>query len=216
PRLGTINVHGSLLPRYRGAAPIQWAVINGDEKTGITTMLTDIGMDTGDMLLKEEIEIPIDITAGELHDRMSELGAQTLLKTLKTLESGQLKRMPQNPELATHAPKIDKDTGWIQWHKTALQIHNLVRGTSPWPGAFALLNGVKMRIWKTELISGLTSEKEPGTILKVDQEGMRVQTGEGVLLIKEIQMESSKRMTPYQYAMGHPLKEGMKLNGKEV
>lgn len=141
PRYGTINVHGSLLPKYRGAAPIQWAVINGETKTGITTMLTDSGLDTGDMLLKSEIEIPEDMTAGELHDRMSLLGAETLIQTIKKLEEGTLNPVPQDEGQATLAPRITKETGKIDWSSHARDIHNLVRGTTPWPGAYTFIEG---------------------------------------------------------------------------
>ncbi|HOK43938.1 MAG TPA: methionyl-tRNA formyltransferase, partial [Thermoclostridium caenicola] len=173
PRYGTINVHGSLLPKYRGAAPIQWAVINGETKTGITTMLTDSGLDTGDMLLKAEIDIPDDMTAGELHDRMSLLGAETLIKTLKKLEEGTLVPVPQDDSQATLAPRITRDTGRIDWSASARNIHNLIRGTTPWPGAFAFLDGQKVRIWRSavgEDRSDTGEKPDPGTIIGLDKE----------------------------------------------
>ncbi len=223
PRYGTINVHGSLLPKYRGAAPIQWAVINGDKVTGITTMFTDIGMDTGDMLLKEEIAIPDNMTSGELHDKMSHLGARVLIRTLKAMENGTLVRTPQNADEATHAPKMEKTTGQVDWTKTSLEIHNLVRGTSPWPGAFSYFCDCKMRIWSSKIIPdpGCGDSCPPGTILSIEENGMSVKTGDGALLINEIQSEAKKRMTPRQYACGNLLKCGMsfaecELNGKTV
>ena len=215
PRYGTINVHGSLLPRYRGAAPIQWAVINGETKTGITTMLTDSGLDTGDMLLKSEIEIHDDMTAGELHDRMSLLGADTLIQTIKKLEEGTLKPVPQDDSQATLAPRITKETGKIDWSSNARDIHNLIRGTTPWPGAYTFLEGKRVRIWRSAVLdlAGDTGDQAfPGTIIGLDQESMRVSTGKGVLEVFEIQVESGKRMTPYQYGLGHDeLRTGMKL-----
>ena len=153
PPKGTINVHGSLLPRYRGAAPIQWAIINGDKKTGITTMLTVLKMDAGDILLQKEIELDDEITAGQLYDRMSLLGAETLLETLQKLESGNIAPVPQPQCDTCYAQKITRETGLIQWDLPAQQIHNLVRGTNPWPGAYSWFKGERMRVWKTKVIN---------------------------------------------------------------
>ena len=217
PKYGTINVHGSLLPKYRGAAPIQWAIINGDEKTGITTMFTELGLDTGDILLKEEVDITIDMTAGELHDIMSELGAETLIKTIKALENGTLKRTKQDESQATYAQKIDKQTGIIDWSLPTLAIHNRIRGTNPWPGAQSTMCGKMFKICCSQMadIPDNLYEKinnpdiAPGTILELLSCDMWVKTGDGALLIREIQAESCKRMTPQQYACGHDLKDGM-------
>lgn len=216
PRFGTVNVHGSLLPKYRGAAPIQRAVINGESKTGITTMLTDIGMDTGDMLLKKEIEIPIDMTAGQLYDIMSELGAETLINTIEALEQNKLQRTKQDDSLATYAPKIDKKTGHIDWNQPSRKIHDLIRGTSPWPGAYSELCSCRVKIWRSALEKYPDSDEganiedvRPGTVLKVDHEGMWVRTGDGALFISEMQADCCRRMSPGQYACGHELKEGM-------
>lgn len=220
PRFGTINVHGSLLPKYRGAAPIQWAVIKGETKTGITTMLTNSGLDTGDMLLKSEIEIPDDMTAGELYDRMSLLGAETLIRTLEKLEEGSLEPIPQDDSQATLAPRITKDMGRIDWSLPARDIHNLIRGTTPWPGAYTFLDGMRVRIWRSSLEADGSPDTDnlqasPGTIIKLDRDSMKVSTGEGALDILEIQADSSKRMTPYQYGLGHELKTGMRLTSYE-
>jgi len=220
PKHGTINVHGSLLPKYRGAAPIQWAIINGETKTGITTMLTDSGLDTGDMLLKAEIDIPDDMTAGELHDKMSLLGAEILIKTLKKLEEGTLVPVPQDHSQATLAPRISKDLGRIDWSAPARNIHNLIRGTTPWPGAYTYLEGKKIRVWRSavgedSLNHESDTETVPGTIIGLDKECMTVQTGNGTLRIFEIQAESNKRMTPYQFSLGHGLKIGMNLTSHE-
>ncbi len=217
PRLGTINVHGSLLPKYRGAAPIQWAVINGEKETGITTMFTDIGVDTGDMLLSKSCEISDDMTAGELHDVLSLLGAEVLLKTVKALENGTLKPVKQDDAQATLAPRMTKETGCIRWEEPAVRIHNLVRGTTPWPGAYTFFNGMKMRIWKTRMdiepLSGLAAKGLPGTVLALDAGGMLVQTGDGAIRVLEIQFDSGKRMMPWEYSRGHSLSAGDTFGG---
>jgi methionyl-tRNA formyltransferase len=224
PKYGTINVHASLLPKYRGAAPIQWAIINGEQKTGITTMMTDIGLDTGDILLTDEVEITDDMTAGELHDIMSETGPKTLIRTIQALENGTLKRIKQDESLATYAPKISKVTGMIRWDRTTREIHNLIRGTDPWPGAYCEFNGSRVKFSQSHIPDNLLGLKDkpeisdnvsPGTILKVSNEGMWVKTGDGAILIRKIQVGSLRKMTPWQYACGHKLKEGMMFNSVE-
>jgi len=209
PKQGTVNVHASLLPKYRGAAPINWAIINGEKKTGITTMMTVLEMDAGDILLQKEIEIDDAITAGQLHDRMSLLGAELLLETVKQIEDGTLERIPQNDSEATFAPRITSITGKIDWGSAARQIHNLVRGTNPWPGAFSYFKGERMRVWKTEIIDeSKTPELKPGTILEVSKDGFAVQTGSGLILVSEIQCDNSKRLTACQYVCGHCVEAG--------
>ncbi len=210
PPLGCINVHGSLLPKYRGAAPIQWAIINGDKKTGITTMYTDVGMDTGDMLLKREVEIPMNMTAGELHDCLSIVGADVLKETLECLKNGTLKREKQNEDEATYAPMMKKETGSIDWNKSAFDIHNLVRGTNPWPGAYTKFCGCNLKICKTQLIEGNNKVRDckPGTIIKKDKNGLMVACGDGVINIVEIQPESCRKMTVEEYLCGHKVNEG--------
>ncbi|NLG89095.1 MAG: methionyl-tRNA formyltransferase [Clostridiaceae bacterium] len=204
PKYGTVNVHASLLPKYRGAAPINWAIINGEKKTGITTMMTVLKMDAGDILLQEELEIDDDMTAGQLHDRLSLLGADLLIKTIRKIEEGTLERIPQNDSEATFAPRITGTTGRIDWGATARQIHNLVRGTNPWPGAFSFFKGERMRIWKTIIIDETkTTGSKPGTILEITKTGFIVQTGSGLILISEIQCDNSKRLTTCQYVCGH-------------
>lgn len=208
PKYGCINVHASLLPKYRGAAPIQWAIINGEKVTGVTTMYTDIGMDTGDMLLKEEIEIDENITYGELHDKLAVLGADVLNKTLQKLKDNTLVRIPQPHEEATYAPMINKDVGLIDWNKSARSIHNLVRGTNPWPVAFSFYKNAKFKIWKTTCEESCKSDSKPGTILEAGKEGMLVVCGEGCLRILEIQFESARRMSVREYLCGHSLDKG--------
>lgn len=212
PVLGCINVHGSLLPAYRGAAPINWAVINGEEKTGITTMFTDVGLDTGDMLLKRELDIGPDMTVGELHDKMAVLGAEVLRDTLLELKKGTLKRIPQDDSVSTYAPMMNKELGLIDWSKKASEIHNLVRGTDPWPGAYTLLEGNRMRVWKTALTKeSADSCQENGTILKVDDQGILVKGSDDNLLLLEVQFDSSRRMSVKEYIRGHEIKTGETL-----
>jgi len=208
PKYGCINVHGSLLPKYRGAAPIQRAIINGETVTGITTMYTDVGMDTGDMLLKEEIEIPEDMTFGELHDKLAILGASVLKKTLEKLKDGSLTRTPQNHEEATYAPIIEKETGKIDWSQSTRSINNLIRGTNPWPVAYCFYENKKMKIWKASIADECNIIDKPGKILYVGKDGIKVACGKGILDIKEIQFESSRRMTVGEYICGHKIETG--------
>jgi len=211
PALGCINVHGSLLPKYRGAAPIHWAIINGERTTGITTMFTDVGLDTGDILLKKELDIDTDITVGELHDKMAILGAEVLKVTLEELKKGLLERKPQDDTLSSYAPIILKDLGLIDWNRTAQQIHNLVRGTNPWPGSYTFLNGNRMRIWRTNLASYIETGLAYGEIAQVSLDGILVKCSDGYILVKEIQFDSSKRMSVGDYVKGHQIDVGEKL-----
>ena len=205
PRLGCINVHGSLLPKYRGAAPIQWAVLNGDKKTGITTMFMDVGMDTGDMINKEVVQIGDDETTGELWDRLSIIGAKLLVKTLKDLENGTYKREKQGDDF-TVAPMIKKEMAKIDWeNQTSSEIKNLVRGLNPFMGAFSFLNDKKIKIWKVEKLND-KSEKEPGTVLVSDSKaGLVVATKDGAVSVLEIQGENSKRMGISDYLRGNKI-----------
>lgn len=220
--LGCINVHASLLPKYRGSAPLWWVLINGEAKTGITTMFTDVGMDTGDMLEVAEFPIPEDMTVGELSDQMAVLGADALLTTLEKLQAGTLVRTPQNGEEATYAPMITKTQGAICWSAITGEIHNLVRGTNPWPGAYTWYEGQRMRIVRTKKgqdnggkeASGASAQ--PGTILKVSDEGLLVATGDGTILVEEIQFDSSRKMSVKDYIRGHQMQEGVVLAQPEV
>lgn len=211
PPMGCINVHGSLLPAYRGAAPMNWAVINGEKKTGITTMFTDVGVDTGDMLLKQELEIGPDMTVGELHDKMAVLGAEVLKCTLLELKNGTLKRIPQEEAASTYAPMMNKELGLIDWKKSAQEIHNLVRGTDPWPGAYTFLNSNRMRVWRTSLIDFAGEKYSIGEIVKVDDKGILVKCFDACILITELQFDSSKRMKVSDYIRGHQINTGEKL-----
>lgn len=204
PKYGCINVHGSLLPRYRGAAPMQWCVINGEKKTGITTMFMDAGLDTGDMLLKEEFPIGPDTTLEEVHDGLMNLGAKVLLATLEQLSDGTLQRIPQTGE-SNYAPMLDKETGHIHWQDPAQKIHDLVRGLDSWPGAYTFLAGKKYKIWRTRLTEE-ESRSKPGTILTADKkQGLLVAAGDQVLEITELQAPGKKRMKARDYLNGHAI-----------
>lgn len=208
PPYGCINVHGSLLPKYRGAAPIHWAVINGEVETGITTMYTDIGMDTGDMLLKKTVKISENMCVGDLHDKLSILGADVLLETLKELEKGTLRRVPQPNDEASLAPIIKKETGLVDWTKSSMEIHNLVRGTNPWPGAYSYYKGDRIRIWNSSVYNNSKASEKCGEICEVSSRGIVVATGSGYLTICEIQFDSSKRMSVEEYIRGHRIDKG--------
>ena len=211
PRLGCINVHGSLLPKYRGAAPIQWAVLNGDKTTGITTMYMDKGMDTGDMILQEEVEIGENETTGELWNKLAKLGAKLLVETLEKIEDGTAPRTKQNNSEATIAPMLEKEMAKIDWEsKTAEEIKNLVRGLNPIMGAYSFLNGKKIKFWKVEASDSEANSKnqKPGTVLVSDsKKGLYIQTKKGVLSILEIQGENAKRMPIQDFLRGNKIKE---------
>ena len=202
PKYGCVNVHASLLPRYRGAAPLNWVIINGEEKTGVTTMYMDEGLDTGDMILKSEIPLDDEITAGELHDKMMIDGAKVLKETIDLIEKGEAPREKQSNEDTCYSPIMNKSLGNIDWKKSAIDIHNLVRGINPWPSAYTTYEGQTMKIWKTKVIDK-NSDKDPGTIISVDKEGINVSTSEGMLQIKEIQMAGKKRMEVPEYIKGN-------------
>ncbi|MFL8632575.1 methionyl-tRNA formyltransferase [Clostridioides difficile] len=210
PKLGCINVHVSLLPKYRGAAPINWVIINGEEKTGVTTMYMDEGLDTGDMILKTEVNLDENITAGELHDKMMNIGAETLKETLRLIEEGNAPREVQNHEEFSYAPIMNKSLGNIDFSKSAREIHNLVRGVNPWPSAYTTYNDVIMKVWKTKVLDE-KSTKDVGTIVDVSKDGIKVSTIDNVLLIEEIQMPNKKRMLVGEYIKGNTIETGLVL-----
>ncbi|EGT5273064.1 methionyl-tRNA formyltransferase [Clostridioides difficile] len=210
PKLGCINVHVSLLPKYRGAAPINWVIINGEEKTGVTTMYMDEGLDTGDMILKTEVNLDENITAGELHDKMMNIGAETLKETLRLIEEGNAPREVQNHEEFSYAPIMNKSLGNIDFSKSAREIHNLVRGVNPWPSAYTTYNDVIMKVWKTKVLDE-KSTKDVGTIIDVSKDGIKVSTIDNVLLIEEIQMPNKKRMLVGEYIKGNIIETGLVL-----
>ncbi len=212
PKFGCVNVHGSLLPKYRGAAPIQWAVLNGDKETGITTMYMDEGMDTGDMILKEKVEIGDDETTGELWDRLSTIGGKLLVKTLKEIENGTAPRIKQGDEF-TLAPMLDKKMAKIDWkNQTAREIKNLVRGLNPIMGAYTFLDGKKIKFWKVDVVSNseivVNKQIENGTVLVSDPKiGLFIKTKEGMLKILEIQGENARRMLIGDFLRGNKIEK---------
>ena len=211
PKLGTINVHSSLLPKHRGSAPINWSIIKGDQVTGVTTMFTDKGMDTGDILLMRETPIGERETAGELSDRLAEMGAQLLIETLRALEAGTLTRIPQDHDAATYEPKMDKELGRIDWTKTAREIDCLVRGTTPWPGAFTTVADQTIKVFELEVRAGAASA-QPGEIVAADaKQGLVVSCGDHDVELKQIQMPGAKRMNAKDYLRGHTMDTGVCL-----
>jgi methionyl-tRNA formyltransferase len=210
PFWGAVNVHASLLPKYRGAAPIQRAIINGEKETGVTTMRLDAGMDTGDILLMESEPILETDTAQSLHDRLSVLGGRLLLQTLERLRQGTLLPRPQDPSLATYAPPLNKGEGEIRWTLSAMEIDHWIRGLSPWPGAFTFLNGKRLIIHKAlpdnPEITGI-----PGTVNSLKEGGIQIQTGQGILTIFEAQLEGHRRMSSEELLRGVSLKIGDRL-----
>lgn len=214
PKLGCINVHGSLLPEYRGAAPIQWAVLNGDKETGITTMYMDVGMDTGDMILKEKVEIGEDETTGELWNRLSKIGGELLVKTLKQIEQGTAPRIKQG-ENYTMAPMLNKEMAKIDWNeKSAIEIKNLVRGLNPIMGAYTFLNGKKIKFWKVaiatqkEIMAQGMDILRNGTVMVSDpRDGLFIKAKDGIIKVLEIQGENAKRMLISDFLRGNLINE---------
>ncbi len=189
-----INVHASLLPGYRGAAPVNRAIINGETKTGITTMYMDEGMDTGDIIMTREVLISEDMTAGGLHDMLMGIAPDVLNETVNQIEKGTVSRTPQDERLASYAPVMDRETGRVEWDNSHTDIHNLVRGTNPWPGAYTFYRTKKMKIWKSSLHEDKYCKGLPGTILHCGADGILVACGIGALAIHRIQMENSRKM----------------------
>lgn len=216
PRLGTINVHASLLPQYRGSAPINWCIVSGERKAGVTTMMTNEGIDTGDMLLRDEVEIGENETAEELTERLSRLGAQTLLRTLRALEDGTLVRTPQNEAEASYQPMLTREMGEMDWSRSAQQLHDQVRGLYPWPGAYTTMDGGVLKVWVSR-VSDMKTDAAPGTVVKADaKEGLFVACGTGVLQIVELQAPGSKRMNARDYLRGKPMQTGTVLGGSHA
>ena len=221
PLMGCINVHGSILPKYRGAAPIQWAVLNGDKTTGVTTMYMDAGMDTGDMILKQEVEIGEDETTGELWNRLAEIGGELLIETLKRIENGTAPRIKQGDDF-TMAPMLNKEMAKIDWeNQSALEIKNLIRGLNPIMGAYSFLNGKKIKFWKVnvrdvEEFCELIQENrdiENGTVLLSDsKKGLFIKAKDGVIEVLEIQGENAKKMGILDFLRGNNIENFEKLN----
>jgi methionyl-tRNA formyltransferase len=227
PRLGCVNVHASLLPAYRGAAPIQWAVINGEEKSGVTIMQMDEGLDTGDILLQEEIPLVADETGESLYNKMAKLGGELLVKALPMIEQGTLTPVRQDDAASCYAPMLRKEMGNIDWTMPAVKIERLVRGLNSWPGAYTFMNGKMLKIWGAEVCgaggcggaasaAGEPSDvpaagAEPGTVVGTDKKKIYVSCGEGVLALTEVQYEGKKRMNTQAFLLGAKVEPGQKL-----
>jgi methionyl-tRNA formyltransferase len=209
PRYGCINVHASLLPRYRGAAPINKAIIDGETETGVTTMYMDVGLDTGDMLIKRTTPIGELETAGQVHDRLALLGREAMEETLRRLCAGTLTAQKQDDALSNYAPMLKKEDGRIDWLRSARQIHNQVRGLDPWPGAYTTLKGEVLKIAKTVPETGSGT---PGSVVSATADGVRIACGEGVLQVGELQLPGKKRLTAADFLRGCPLAPGTSFN----
>ncbi len=210
PKHGCINVHASILPKYRGAAPIQWAVINGDPVTGVTIQQMDIGVDTGDIIVIKELAIAEDETGGGLFDKLAVVGAEACVEALEQIANGTATRTPQNHDEATHVSMINKEFGIIDWNKSAVEIERLIRGLNPWPSAYTKLGDKTFKIWKASVIAENSSEK-PGCVSKITKDGLEVQTGEGVLSLLEVQLEGKKRMDAGAFLRGYQVEVGTLL-----
>jgi len=210
PKFGCINVHASLLPKFRGAAPLNWAIINGERITGVTTMLMDVGLDTGDMLLKSKIDITNDMNVGELHDKLMIVGADTLIETLKGIENNNIQVEKQDDALSNYAPMLNKENTKIKWNEKAHNIHNLIRGLSPWPSAYFIYDENKVKVYKSSYING-DPEANPGFVLKVNDEGIFVASIDGVVIIEEFQMPGKNKMSVSSFLRGNKFPDKITL-----
>jgi len=210
PPLGTVNVHASLLPRYRGAAPIHWALIRGEAETGVTTMLLDTGMDTGYVFLQRKVAIQPEDTAGSLHDKLSEEGAKLLVESLAMLEKGTLEPQAQDDSQATYAPMLAKEDGSVDWQENARQICNRIRGLDPWPGGFTQWQGKRLKLFGCRALT-TPSQAEPGTVIAAEEDGVEVAAGEGSVLIRTLQLEGRRPLSAADFLRGHSLQVEDKL-----
>lgn len=213
PRHGCINVHASLLPRYRGAAPINWCIINGETEAGVTTMQMDVGLDTGDMLLKKSTPIDPEEDSSSLHDRLAEIGAESLAETLDLLLAGRLVPEKQDDLLSCYAAMLKKEDGLIDWGKGAQEIKNLVRGMTPWPGAFTYLHGKTLKVYRICVANGSGA---PGTVIRADRQGLEVACGSGSVLLEELQLEGRKRLAATEFLAGYKIEPGVILGNKDA
>ena len=209
PKNGCINLHGSLLPMYRGAAPINWAIIKGEKVSGNTTMLMDVGLDTGDMLLKDEVEIPENMNAGELYDILKERGSDLLVETIEGIKNNTIVPQKQSDE-TFYAKMLNKEIAEINWNDSANDVHNIIRGLNPWPIAYTNFKGERMKIYESNVLSEERKET-PGTIISATKEGMKVACGKNVLLVKKIQLPNGKPLTIEQFINGHKIEKKEKL-----
>ncbi len=213
PKYGCVNIHASLLPKYRGAGPIQWAIINGEKITGVTIMQMEKGLDTGDMLFKTEVEIAPDETADTLHDKLAAAGARLIVEALPKIEAGEVTPVKQRDEDSSYAKMLTKAMGKIDWSMEAKKLDCLIRGLISWPGASAVLCGKTLKIWAEEPVEEAslrreTKETTPGTVVLVEKDAFYVQTGKGALKVKEVQPEGKKRMAVKDFLLGYPVKAG--------
>ncbi|OPJ61756.1 methionyl-tRNA formyltransferase [Clostridium oryzae] len=211
PKYYCINLHASLLPKYRGAAPIQWCIINGETESGNTTMKMDAGIDTGDILMQSKVAIDPDLTADELHDKLMEDGGKLVVDTIQAVVENKLTPVPQVDELSCNSPMLSREKAKIDWKASAKDIHNLVRGLNSWPVAHTNYNELSLKVFKTAVVN-IETNKTPGSILKVDNKGILVATGEKALLIEEIQFPNGKRMKVSDYIRGNNIEEGLILD----
>lgn len=217
PRFGCLNIHASLLPKYRGAAPIAWAILNGDKETGVTIQQMGEGIDTGDMLLKKKIAIAEDETTDSLFDKLMELGGQAIVEVLPLLGTDKITPVKQNPEEATHVGKMDKNFGEIRWQESAAIIERKVRGLNSWPSAYTFFRGKRLKVWEAKVmdVDFVPEDSMPvGSVCKVEKEAIYVQTGEGILKLTSVQLEGKKRMNVKEFLLGYQVKPGEML-GKE-
>tara|TARA_B100000315_G_C14572379_1_gene586249 strand:- start:1068 stop:1946 length:879 start_codon:yes stop_codon:yes gene_type:complete len=216
PRFGCVNLHGSLLPKYRGAAPIQWAICNGEVETGVTSMLMDHGMDTGPILLKRPVAIQPNERASELAHRLANIGTEVILETLDALETDTITPQPQDSAHASLAPILKKKDGMIQWSNNASHIANLVRGMDPWPGAYTYYGTEQWRLWDVEAVHSSPSLQFPGTVLETTRDSITIATGHGTIAIRELQPASRRRMTAHAYLSGHQVNLGSTLTSNPL
>lgn len=212
PKFGCINIHASLLPKYRGASPIAWSILNGDEETGVTIMQMNEGMDTGDILLQRAIPIDKKETTEGLFDKLMVLGADMIVEALDKLSKGELKAVPQDDSLATKVGKMDKTFGLIDWNEAAEVIERKIRGLYSWPSAYTFIKGKRLKVYDGEVIKAEISGKEPGSIVKVEKDSFTVMTGKDALKISDIQIEGKRRMAVKEFLLGYPLNEGDTLS----
>lgn len=208
PRFGCVNIHASLLPKYRGAAPIQWSIIDGEEKTGVTLQQMDVGLDTGDIIAVKEVVIESDETGGSLFDKLAIAGGELIVETLPLIESGSVIPVPQDDSKSTYAGKLSKDMGNIDWSKSAVEIDRLIRGCTPWPSGYTMLGGKTLKIWKAR---ALEVEGQAGVICQVDKNHIIIGCGNGSLELSELQLEGKKRMTVHDFLLGYHMEIGDKL-----
>ncbi len=206
PKYGCLNVHASLLPKYRGAAPIQWCIIDGEKETGVTIMQMDKGIDTGDMLKKTVVKIDDCETGGSLHDKLSVLGGDLILETLKDIEKNKIKPQKQDDSKSCYAKMLTKELGKIDWSDSAVRIERLVRGLNPWPSAYTLLDGKLCKIWMAKVVSNSVVKDKPGTIIELQKDAILIQTQEGILAVEELQLEGKKRMSVNDFLRGYKIK----------